>query len=55
MEALTITDVMSDEKIATLQEVFKDYNGEGLGVLKEKHGDAFSWEELRLFNVSLKN
>ena len=53
MEALTITDVMSDEKIATLQEVFKDYKGEGLGVLKEKHGDAFSWEELRLFNVSL--
>ena len=31
------------------------YKGEGLGVLKEKHGDAFSWEELRLFNVSLKN
>ena len=44
---------MSDEKIAILQEVFKDYKGEGLGVLKEKHGDTFSWVELRLFNVSL--
>ena len=53
IKALTISDVMSDEKIAILQEVFKDYKGEGLGVLKEKHGDTFSWEELRLFNVSL--
>jgi uncharacterized protein YpbB len=55
MEALTISDIMSDEKIAALQEVFKDYNGEGLGILKEKHGDAFSWEELRLFKVGLEN
>ena len=45
---------MSDEKIAALQEVFKDYNGEGLGILKEKYGDAFSWEELRLFKVGLE-
>ena len=44
---------MSDEKIAILQEVFKDYKGEGLGVLKEKDGNQFTWEELRLFNVSL--
>ena len=55
MEVLTISDIMSDEKIAALQEVFKDYNGEGLGILKEKHGDAFSWEELRLFKVGLEN
>lgn len=54
MEALTISDIMSEEKIAALQEVFKDYNGEGLGILKEKHGDAFTWEELRLFKVGLE-
>jgi len=55
MEALTISDVMSDDKMSALQEVFKDYNGEGLGILKEKHGDAFTWEELRLFKVGLEN
>ena len=54
MEALTISDIMSDEKIATLEEAFKDYNDEGLGILKEKYGNQFSWEELRLFKVSLK-
>jgi uncharacterized protein YpbB len=55
MEALTISDIMSDEKIAALEEAFKGYNDEGLGILKEKHGNQFSWEELRLFKVSLKN
>jgi uncharacterized protein YpbB len=54
MEALAISDIMSDEKIAALEEAFKGYNNEGLGVLKEKHGNQFSWEELRLFKVSLK-
>ena len=55
MKVLTISDVMSDDKMAALQEVFKDYNGEGLGILKEKHGNSFSWEELRLFKVGLEN
>ena len=54
MEAITISDIMSDEKIAALEEAFKGYNNEGLGLLKEKHGNQFSWEELRLFKVSLK-
>jgi uncharacterized protein YpbB len=54
MEALTISDIMSDEKIAALEEAFKGYKNEGLGLLKEKHGNQFSWEELRLFKVSLK-
>ena len=55
MEALTISDIMSDEKVEALQEIFKDYNGEGLGILKEKCGEAFSWEELRLYNVGRQN
>jgi uncharacterized protein YpbB len=55
MEAITISDIMSDEKIAALEEAFKGYNDEGLGILKEKYGNQFSWEELRLFKVSLKN
>jgi uncharacterized protein YpbB len=53
MKVLTLSDIMSDEKIAALQDVFKDYNDEGLGILKEKHDDKFSWEELRLYKVSL--
>lgn len=55
MKVLTVSDIMSDERIAALQDVFKDYNNEGLGVLKEKHEDKFSWDELRLYKASLNS
>lgn len=53
MKVLNVSDIMSNEKITALQNVFKDYNDEGLGILKEKHDDKFSWEELRLYKASL--
>lgn len=55
LEALTLSDIMSDEKISGLQEAFEGYQGEGLGILKEKYGETFTWEELRLYKVSLGN
>ncbi|AWH84408.1 helicase [Flavobacterium album] len=49
-----IGDVLPADKIAALAEAFKGFDGEALGELKEKLGDAFSWGELRLFRATLE-
>ena len=53
METVELADILPEDKITALAAAFKDFNGESLGELKEKHGDAFSWDELRLFKASL--
>lgn len=53
METVELADILPEDKILSLTEAFKDFNGESLGELKEKHGDTFSWDELRLFKASL--
>ena len=53
-DLLRLDDIISDEKINELREAFKNYNDEPLGEIKEKYGDQFSWDELRLFKASLK-
>ncbi len=50
-----ITDVLPNDKIEALKEVFKDFDGVSLGPLKEKHGDAFSYGEFRLYRASLED
>lgn len=52
-EKLEIHQLLKEEKIKELEEVFKDFNGESVTPLKEKYGDKFSWDELRLFRMSL--
>ena len=51
-QTITINDVLPEDKITALAEVFKEYNGESVSPLKEKHGDKFTWEELRMFKAS---
>lgn len=53
MEALQLSDLLPETKIEELRLVFKDYNGESLGELKEIHGDKFTWDELRLYKATL--
>ena len=53
METVELADILPEDKIVALAAAFKDFKGESLGELKEKHGDAFSWDELRLFKASL--
>ncbi len=53
METVELADILPEDKITDLAAAFKDFNGESLGELKEKHGDKFSWDELRLFKASL--
>jgi len=49
---ITIDEVLPKEKVLALTEAFSGYKEESVSPLKEKYGDAFSWEELRMFKAS---
>ena len=53
-KTISIGEVLSEDKIKDLTEVFRDYKEESMAPLKEKYRDKFSWEELRMFKASLK-
>jgi uncharacterized protein YpbB len=53
MGKVSLTDILPDDKIVDLAEAFAGYNEETLNGLKEKHGDTFTWEELKLFKAGL--
>jgi uncharacterized protein YpbB len=48
-----ISDVLSYDKILALREAFEFYQEESLNGLKEKHGDEFTWDELKMFKASI--
>jgi hypothetical protein len=48
-----ITEVLSDDKILALRDAFEFYQEESLNGLKEKHGDEFTWDELKMFKASI--
>ena len=52
-ETIAITDVLPEDKIQELTQAFKGYKEETLNGLKEKHGDKFTWDELKMFKASL--
>ena len=52
-KAIKIEEVLPADKIQELTKAFYGYKEESLTPLKEKHGDKFSWEELRMFKASL--
>ena len=52
-KSVSITDIMPKNKIEILTEAFYGYKEESLTPMKEQLGDAFSWEELRMFKASL--
>jgi ABC-type phosphate/phosphonate transport system substrate-binding protein len=49
---IQITSVLPGDKIEALTEAFFGYTEESLTPLKEKYGDQFTWEELRMFKAS---
>ena len=51
-EEIELSDVMSKERIREIESYFEDYNESSLTPLKEKLGDAVSWEELKLYRAS---
>ena len=52
-DKLTINDVLEKDRIYALSDFFDEYDGESLSELKEKAGDDFTWEELKLYRASL--
>ena len=52
--AVDIAAVLPEDKIKALAKVFKNYTDESLNPLKEKVGDQFSWDELRMFKATLR-
>ena len=50
---VAITDVLPEDKIAALAEAFFGYKEETLNPLKEKYGDEFTWDELKMYKSSL--
>jgi uncharacterized protein YpbB len=49
---IKLSDIIPQDRIAALTEAFKDFDGESLNALKEKHPDEFSWDELKLYRAS---
>jgi hypothetical protein len=52
---IEISDVMEKEKLKALENIFEDYHEQSLTPLKEQVGDAFTWEELKLYRASLSS
>jgi uncharacterized protein YpbB len=52
-QTISINDVLPEEKIVELTEAFKGYKEETVSPIKEKYGEKFTWEELRMFKASL--
>ncbi|MFM9825248.1 helix-turn-helix domain-containing protein, partial [Flavobacterium sp.] len=51
-QTIQIHDVLPEDKILELTQAFKGYKEESVSPLKEKYGDKFTWEELRMFKAS---
>ncbi|HLA54705.1 MAG TPA: helix-turn-helix domain-containing protein [Flavobacterium sp.] len=52
-KTVNIFDVLPEDKLIELARAFVGYNEETLNPLKEKYGDKFTWDELKLFKASL--
>ncbi len=52
-ETISISEVLPEDKIKELAKAFKGYTEETLNGLKEKHGEKFTWDELKMFKASL--
>ena len=50
---IQLTDVLPEDKIQELSEAFSGYTEASLIPLKDKFGDKFSWDELKMFKASL--
>lgn len=53
IKAININDVLPEDKISALQQAFEGYQEVSLSPLKEKYGEAFTWDELKMFRASL--
>ena len=52
-KAVSISEVLPDDKIQTLAQAFQGYREESLNALMEKNSGKFTWEEARMYKASL--
>jgi len=52
-EQVQLSEVLPDDKIEALTKVFKGFKGESLAELMEKHGDKFTWNEMRMYKAGI--
>lgn len=50
---VAVSDLLPEDKIQELAKAFDGYDEESLNGLKEKYGNKFTWDELKLFKASL--
>ena len=53
LEKLELSDVMEGKMRNDLSDLFDDYDGGSMSGLKEKVGNKFTWDELKLYQASL--
>ncbi|MBP6459427.1 MAG: helix-turn-helix domain-containing protein, partial [Crocinitomicaceae bacterium] len=54
MGQLDLAEVLPKERISQLEDIFDGYNELSLSPLKERVGDEFTWDELKLYRASLE-
>ena len=52
-KAVSISEVLTEDKIQTLAQAFQGYKEESLNALMEKNSDQFTWNEARMYKASL--
>lgn len=52
-KAVSVFEILPEDKIVALSKAFENYNEESLNPLKEKFGEQFTWDELKMFKASL--
>ena len=52
-EQVQLSEVLPEDKIQALSKVFKGFKGESLAELMEKHGDKFTWNEMRMYKAGI--
>lgn len=52
-KSIKISEVLPEDIIVELAEAFKGFEGNSVTELKEKYGEKFSWDELKMFKASL--
>ncbi len=52
-QTITISEILPEDKIYALTIAFEGYEEDSLNALKEKHGDKFTWDELKLYKASI--
>ena len=51
--SVQINQLLPEDTIAALEKIFEGFNEDTLTPLKEKYGDEFSWNELKMYRAFL--